>query len=126
MDNLFKINQVKAKWTVLIYMGGDNFLEGVETKKLDWLEQIGSTKDVNLIVQYDRNPKEALKTNLEEAKYKFYPKDCARYYLKKSSQEKNEYENPALRIVALLDDKISIEIIEGKRFHEVRKFYASK
>lgn len=81
----------KAKWTVLVYAAGDNFLERVETIQLGNLEEVGSIEDVNMVVQYDRNPKEAEKTNREgEERYKSYPSDTARYYLKKSSKSKSK------------------------------------
>ncbi|NJN86203.1 MAG: hypothetical protein HC881_07660 [Leptolyngbyaceae cyanobacterium SL_7_1] len=51
-DNLFQ-NPAKAQWTVMVYMAGDTLETfGIE----DFLEMsaIGSTKDVNVVVQFDR------------------------------------------------------------------------
>lgn len=82
--------QKKAKWTVLIYAAGDNFLERAETTQLGEIEEVGSTENVNIAAQYDRSPGGAEETNRDAGeKYKSYPADAARYYLKKSSREKS-------------------------------------
>lgn len=45
-----------AKWTVLVFMNGDNDLEEWALGDMNELEQVGSTDDVHFIVQIDRSP----------------------------------------------------------------------
>lgn len=45
-----------ARWTVMVFMNGDNDLEEWALGDLNELEQIGSTADVNFVVQLDRSP----------------------------------------------------------------------
>lgn len=42
-------------WTFLVYMAADNNLEANGLDNIDWMEQAGSTNDVNIVVQFDRN-----------------------------------------------------------------------
>jgi hypothetical protein len=44
----------KAKWTVMVYMAGDNNLDGTALRDIEEMAQVGSTKDVNVLVQLDR------------------------------------------------------------------------
>jgi hypothetical protein len=44
----------KAKWTVMVYMAGDNNLDGAALRDIEEMAQAGSTKDVNCLVQLDR------------------------------------------------------------------------
>jgi len=44
----------KAKWTVMVYMAGDNNLDGAALRDIVEMAQAGSTKDVNVLVQLDR------------------------------------------------------------------------
>ncbi len=44
----------KAKWTVMVYMAGDNNLDGAALRDIKEMAQVGSTKDVNVLVQLDR------------------------------------------------------------------------
>ncbi len=44
----------KAKWTVMVYMAGDNNLDGAALRDIEEMARIGSTKDVNVLVQLDR------------------------------------------------------------------------
>jgi len=44
----------KAKWTVMVYMAGDNNLDGAALRDIEEMAQTGSTKDVNVLVQLDR------------------------------------------------------------------------
>ncbi len=43
----------KAEWTWLVYMAGDNNLEGAGRSDLVEMKRVGSTPDVNVIVQFD-------------------------------------------------------------------------
>ncbi len=44
----------KAKWTVMVYMAGDNNLDGAALRDIEEMARAGSTKDVNVLVQLDR------------------------------------------------------------------------
>lgn len=44
----------KAKWTVLVYLAGDNNLEEYMAEDLLDLEKVGSSPDMNIIAQIDR------------------------------------------------------------------------
>jgi len=43
-----------ADWTIMIYMNGDNNLEGEALKNFKDIAKIGSTDKINIIVQFDR------------------------------------------------------------------------
>ena len=43
-----------GKWTVLVYIDGDNDLEYYALRNMNQMEQVGSTKDVRVVVQVDR------------------------------------------------------------------------
>ncbi len=45
-----------AKWTIMVYMAGDNNLEYFGVQDLNEMEQVGSSEDINIIVQFDRHP----------------------------------------------------------------------
>lgn len=42
-----------AKWTFMVYMAGDNNLSGAGDSDLDEMRKVGSTDDVNILVQFD-------------------------------------------------------------------------
>lgn len=46
--------QPKKKWTVLVYINGANDLERYGLLNVNQMEQLGSTADVNLVVQFKR------------------------------------------------------------------------
>jgi len=43
-----------AEWTILVYLDGDNNLEGAGVDDINEMETVGSSADVNVIVQFDR------------------------------------------------------------------------
>lgn len=45
-----------CKWTVMVYMCGDNDLESALIKDLNEMEKVGSTSDVNIVAQLSRSP----------------------------------------------------------------------
>ena len=47
--------QAAALWTVMVYMDGDNNLESAGIDDLNEMEAIGSTAQVNVVVQFDRH-----------------------------------------------------------------------
>jgi len=44
----------KAKWAFMVYMAGDNNLDGAALRDIAEMAKAGSTKDVNILVQLDR------------------------------------------------------------------------
>jgi len=44
----------QAKWTFMVYMAGDNNLDGAALRDIAEMARAGSTKDVNVLVQLDR------------------------------------------------------------------------
>ena len=44
----------QAKWTFMVYMAGDNNLDGAALRDIAEMAQAGSTKEVNILVQLDR------------------------------------------------------------------------
>ena len=44
----------QAKWTFMVYMAGDNNLDGAALRDIAEMAKAGSTKDVNILVQLDR------------------------------------------------------------------------
>ena len=44
----------QAKWTFLVYMAGDNNLDGAALRDITEMAKAGSTKDVHVLVQLDR------------------------------------------------------------------------
>ena len=45
---------IGSKWTFMVYMNGDNNLEYYADSDLEEMERVGSSNDVNIIVQLDR------------------------------------------------------------------------
>ena len=45
-----------AKWTVMVYLAAGNDLETVGIQDINEMEMVGSTKEVNIVVQIDRIP----------------------------------------------------------------------
>ena len=43
-----------AKWTFMVYMAGDNNLDGAALRDIAEMAKAGSTKDVHILVQLDR------------------------------------------------------------------------
>ena len=44
----------KKKWTVMVYMAGDNSLDQNGLDDLSEMKKVGSTNDINVIAQFDR------------------------------------------------------------------------
>ncbi|HAW50085.1 TPA: hypothetical protein DCX16_03950, partial [bacterium] len=64
-------------WTLLIYLDGDNNLEGAGIDDVNEMEEVGSDENINIIVQFDRHPKYD-KTNGNWS-------DCRRFYTTKDN-----------------------------------------
>ncbi len=50
------MGKTKKKWTFMTYMGGDNNLDNNGVIDLEEMKKVGSDNDVNVIVQFDREP----------------------------------------------------------------------
>lgn len=59
-----------AQWTCLVYMAGDNNLEGAGRDDLAEMKQVGSTADVNVIVQFDMEENRTIRYRIEKNKLK--------------------------------------------------------
>jgi Clostripain family len=57
-----------AQWTWLVYMAGDNNLEGAGRDDLAEMKQVGSTADVNVSVQFDTEEKKTTRYRVEKNK----------------------------------------------------------
>ena len=49
-------SRAMAKWTYLLYMSADNNLEDEAILNFNQMEEVGSTEDVNIVLQLDRSP----------------------------------------------------------------------
>lgn len=49
------VRPAKASWTVMVYLNGDNDLEEWALGDINEMEQVGSTDEVNIVVQIDRS-----------------------------------------------------------------------
>ena len=50
-------DKIKIKeWTIMVFMNGDNNLEEFGIANINDMEQVGSSRDVNVIAQFDRSP----------------------------------------------------------------------
>ncbi len=49
-----QLNSGQAKWTFMVYMAGDNNLDGAALRDIAEMARAGSTKDVHILVQLDR------------------------------------------------------------------------
>jgi hypothetical protein len=47
-------SSAKAKWTFMVYLDGDNNLEGAAIDDFMEMSSVGSTSNVNIVVQFDR------------------------------------------------------------------------
>jgi len=54
-----------AEWTVMIYLDADNNLESAGIDDINEMEMVGSSSDVNIVVQVDRIPYSVLAANNE-------------------------------------------------------------
>lgn len=54
-----------AQWTWLVYMAGDNNLEGAGREDLKEMQQVGSTEQVNVIVQFDTEQNKTTRYRVE-------------------------------------------------------------
>ena len=53
---LFPPRDITAEWTIMVYLDADNNLESVGIDDINEMEMVGSTSEVNIVVQVDRIP----------------------------------------------------------------------
>jgi predicted RNA-binding protein with PIN domain len=58
----------QAEWTWLVYMAGDNNLEGAGREDLDEMKNVGSTAQVNILVQFDTEENKTTRYRIEKDK----------------------------------------------------------
>jgi hypothetical protein len=58
----------QAEWTWLVYMAGDNNLEGAGREDLDEMKNVGSTAQVNILVQFDTEENKTTRYLIEKDK----------------------------------------------------------
>jgi hypothetical protein len=75
MEKVQNTDNTKAKWTVMAYMAGDNNLDGAALRDIDEMAKVGSTKDVNCLVQLDRI-EDKLTRRFRITKGGGYDRDC--------------------------------------------------
>jgi hypothetical protein len=66
---------MKAKWTVMIYMAGDDDLDPAALDDIAELYRVGSSEEVNILVQLDRD-KDLMTRRFRITKGGGYRKDC--------------------------------------------------
>lgn len=71
----------EKNWTVMVYMAGDNNLDSAGVVDLTEMKKVGSTKEINILVQFDREGRN-MATN--------------RYYVQKDGTP-NESSRPFIR-----------------------------
>jgi len=57
------IKNDSAEWTVMVYLDADNNLESAGINDINEMEIVGSSDDVNVVVQVDRIPYSVLAAN---------------------------------------------------------------
>src|SRR5438552_18415931 len=61
---------MSAQWTWLVYMAGDNNLQGAGNDDLAEMKKVGSTADVNVIVQFNTEQNTTTRYLVEKNKLK--------------------------------------------------------
>jgi len=71
-----EVHEDDAIWTVMVFINGDNDLESAGLNDINEMESVGSTEDVNIVVQFDRSPEySANDGNWDGARRFFIEKD---------------------------------------------------
>lgn len=81
------VEKTKKKWTVLLYSAADNNLETALVKDVAELESVGSSDQMNLVVQLDRGDRPSSLSGGWDG--------CKRFYLTQDS-DRNNINSPAL------------------------------
>ncbi len=99
----------KKKWTVLLYMDGNNNLFGPMYDAMKGLEGVGSNQDVNLVVELGGNPGNKphsggiLETIMGAAMKDKKIETVRRYYVTKDISESDKIKSPVLKDLGIQD-----------------------
>jgi len=99
----------KKKWTVLLYMDGNNNLFGPMYDAMKGLEGVGSNDDVNLVVELGGNPGNKphsgglLETVMGAAMKDKKIETVRRYYVTKDFSESDKIKSPVLQDLGIQD-----------------------
>ncbi len=83
-------NNGQKKWTVMIYMAADNNLEYYGVADLNELELVGSSDEVNIVVQFDRNPGSTVQSGYSASNGDWT--DTRRFYVEQDNDNVNFYD----------------------------------
>ncbi|RLG08063.1 MAG: hypothetical protein DRN68_04465, partial [Thaumarchaeota archaeon] len=84
------INVCRPQWTVMVYMNGDNDLEGAAIDDLNEMEAVGSDDCLNIVVQLDRAPNLGYPPPYQDDTSNGNWTGCRRYYV---TQDPNGYDH---------------------------------
>jgi len=73
----------KVKWTFLVFMNADNNLESAGIGDINQMEQVGSTANLNIVVQCDRTPSSDSSEGYDDSNGDWTT--CKRFYVKKDT-----------------------------------------
>ncbi|MBF0408488.1 MAG: hypothetical protein HQM10_14145 [Candidatus Riflebacteria bacterium] len=102
-NNTSSQNAVR-KWTVMIFMAADNNLEKNTEADLNELESVGSTKDLNIVVQLDRSGNFSSATDFKWS-------GCKRFLIVKDNQP-TKVTSPAVQDLGEIDSATSLALID--------------
>ncbi|HNV70028.1 MAG TPA: clostripain-related cysteine peptidase, partial [Candidatus Ozemobacteraceae bacterium] len=85
----------KKKWTFMLYMAADNNLEGSADADLNELETVGSSDQVNIVVQLDRIGRYS-----QDSEFKW--PEAKRFYVKKDANLK-KFSSPVMQELGEVD-----------------------
>ncbi len=77
------------KWTVMVYMAGDNSLEYFGVEDMNELELAGSSDEVNILVQFDRHPNGNINNGYTDSNGDW--SDTRRFYIEHDKDSKEFY-----------------------------------
>ena len=67
-----EVHEDDAMWTVMVFVNGDNDLEAAGLGDINEMETVGSTPDVNIVVQFDRSPEYSANDGNWDGARRFY------------------------------------------------------
>jgi len=74
-------------WTVMVYMAADNNLEFYGIEDMNEMERVGSSEDVNILVQFDRHPSSTISSGYSDSNGDWT--DTRRFYIEKDNDSTN-------------------------------------
>lgn len=77
----------QKKWTVMVYMAADNNLEFYGIEDMNEMERVGSSDDVNILVQFDRHPSSTVSSGYSGSNGDWT--DTRRFYIEQDNDSTN-------------------------------------